>query len=92
MGNSPAVASPEAIAGFCGYFFSMIKSIKHELVNSCSSSSGDCLTWEGSVTYGRLDETSLTVPFCNVVTFDGDMKVVSYNVYLDSSKLFPEAA
>jgi len=44
--------------------------------------------WQGTVEYTRLNGSTLTVPFCNVIHFVADGKIANYNIYIDNSKLY----
>ena len=42
---------------------------------------------EGRITYTRHDDTTLDVPFTNILVLEGD-KIKEYKIYIDTSKLY----
>ncbi|MEP6884851.1 MAG: nuclear transport factor 2 family protein [Gammaproteobacteria bacterium] len=85
FGNGPTVIGCEAIGAAVSGFFSAIASCRHRLIRSWSTPTG--VACEGEVTYGRLDGSTITVPFANVLDLQGDL-VCSYRIYIDNSPLF----
>ncbi|MEP6548934.1 MAG: nuclear transport factor 2 family protein [Gammaproteobacteria bacterium] len=85
FGNVPTVTGSEAISAAVGGFFAAIASCRHRLIRTWSTPTG--VACEGEVSYGRLDGTTITVPFANVLDLQGEL-VCSYRIYIDNSPLF----
>jgi hypothetical protein len=85
FGNMPAVTGKNAIFEFVAGFFQAIRAIQHTNLE----------VWElegirfvnGTVTYTRLDGSTLTVNFSNTFKLKGD-KILDYLIYIDNSELF----
>lgn len=85
FGNMPVVKGKDAIFDFVAGFFQAIKGIRHTNLES----------WElegirfvnGTVTYTRLDGSTLTVNFSNTFKLKGD-KIKDYLIFIDNSELF----
>jgi len=87
FGNQPDVKGRKAIADYVEAFFKMIKSSRHEIVNFWQS--GDCIIWQGKVTYTRLDDRIVPVNFCNIFYMKGEL-IAQYLIYIDNTPLFAE--
>ena len=89
FGSTAPVHSRKAIDDYVAYFFTMIKSSKHTLVNAWKE--GDVVIWQGEVLYTRLDGSTVEIPFVNIFNMDGDM-IKDYLIYIDNGPLFnPQA-
>lgn len=85
FGNMPVVKGKNAIFEFVAGFFQAIRAISHTNLE----------VWEiegirfvnGTVTYTRLDGSTLTVNFANTFKLKGD-KIHDYFIYIDNSELF----
>jgi limonene-1,2-epoxide hydrolase len=66
-------------------FFQAIKSTAHIVTDMFESD--DSLVNRGDVTYTRLDNSVLTVNFCDVFKMRGDL-IKEYYIYIDWSELF----
>jgi len=84
-GNAPVVRGKAAIKNTFDQFYPAVKSIKHEITDIFES--GDSVVHRGRVTYTRLDESTLTVPVCDVFKVRNN-KIAEYYIYIDWSKLF----
>ncbi|MCT4615949.1 MAG: nuclear transport factor 2 family protein [Marinifilaceae bacterium] len=84
-GNSDQITGKNSIQEVFQVFFSSVKSTKHDVQDIFES--GDSLVHRGFVTYTRLDETQLCVPFCDVFKMR-DGKICEYIIYIDWSELF----
>jgi ketosteroid isomerase-like protein len=85
FGNAPAVAGRAAIRAAVAGFFAAIGGCRHRLLVSWTGpGSAVC---EGEVTYTRLDGSTLTVPFVNVLALGGG-RIRSYRIYIDNGPLF----
>jgi hypothetical protein len=88
FGNMPVVKGKDAIFEFVAGFFQAINGIRHTNLES----------WElegirfinGTVTYTRLDGSTLTVNFANTFKLNGD-KIKDYLIFIDNSELFKAA-
>lgn len=85
MGEAPAVSGKENIHTGVGQFFQSIKGLSHTVENTIEN--GNNLVTPGTVTYTRLDDSELTVNFCNVFKLEDD-KIKEYKVYIDLSQLY----
>jgi len=84
-GNSEPIKGKEAIKTTLENFFTVVKSTSHQVTDIFETE--DSLVHRGSVTYIRLDDTQLTVPFCDVFKMKGNL-INEYNIYIDWSELF----
>ena len=85
FGNFPAAKGKQAIQIAVSNFFSSIKSLNHEILNAWSL--GDVLICNGTATYIRKDDRTITLPFCNVFMLKNGL-INEYLVYVDVSPLF----
>ncbi len=85
FGNQPEVTGRKAIEDYVTAFFGMIGSSKHEIVNVWDN--GAHVTWEGKVTYTRLDGKTVPVNFTNIFYMNGSL-IEKYNIYIDNTPLF----
>ena len=85
LGNADAVLGRDNIRDFLAGFFSAIKSTEHTLENSWSIDNHVFI--QGHVTYTRLNNTTLSVPFADIFEMNGD-KIQDYKIYIDASELF----
>lgn len=84
-GNSEPIRGKEAIRKTFEDFYPLTKSVAHNITDI--SESGDTLMHRGEVTYTRLDNSTLTVPVCDVFKMK-DGKINEYYIYIDWSELF----
>lgn len=87
FGNQPDVNGRKATADYVAYFFTMIKSSKHEVINYVEDK--NVIVWQGKVTYTRLDERIVPVNFCNVFYMKEGL-IDQYLIYIDNTPLFAE--
>ncbi len=85
FGNLPAVAGREAIRDFVDGFFKSIRALSHSVGEAWQVE--DLLICSGEVTYTRHDDSSLTVPFANILKLTGE-QVRDYRIYVDASALY----
>ncbi len=83
-GNLEPVRGKEAIAKILNNFFPEVKGIRHEMNDVFET--GNAVVHRGMVTYTRLDDTTLTVPVCDVFKVR-DGKIAEYCIYIDWSML-----
>lgn len=83
--NNPSLYGHDAIRGMLEGLFSAIKGVSHDDVEAWVTPDATICT--GKVTYVRLNDTTLTVPFA--VIFRLDHKLVrQYMIFVDNSQLF----
>lgn len=86
-GNSPAVVGKDSIKKMQIHFFSTINGMKHNIRRVFKLE--DALAAEMTVTYARKDGRSITLPVADVMIIK-DGKVVSTQIYMDTSPLFAQ--
>ncbi len=85
FGNAPAVHGQAAIQEYVAGFFAALAGLRHEIQDVWTPP--DATICHGQVTYTRLDASTLTVPFADVLK--GDAGVVhEYLIFADTSTLF----
>jgi limonene-1,2-epoxide hydrolase len=87
FGSAPAVHGRDAIRAAVDGFFGTIAQCSHKVTNSLGKDA--TLVCEGEVTYRRLDDTAVTLPFTDVFEYDGDL-ISHYKIYIDISPLYAE--
>ncbi|MGB5489883.1 MAG: nuclear transport factor 2 family protein [Woeseiaceae bacterium] len=87
FGSAPPVRGRAAIQAAVEGFFGTIAGCTHKLQNTFRSDSTQVC--EGDVTYTRVDGSSITLPFTDVLEYDGD-RVAHYKIYMDISPLYTE--
>ncbi len=87
FGSAPPAQGREAIRAAVDGFFSTIAGCKHRLTRIIQDDG--VLVCEGEVTYTRLDDTQITLPFANIFEFEGEL-IANYKIYADSGPLYAE--
>ncbi len=87
FGNLEPVKGRQAIADSCASFTSLIKGLRHRVLDSWSVSDVTILKTE--VDYVRLDLNTATVPLAIIITRH-DGLVTDYAIYGDVSPVFDE--
>lgn len=85
FGSAPAVHGRAAIQEAVDGFFGTIAGCSHQLTNTVKS--GSTLLCEGEVTYRRQNDTEITLPFANVLEYDGSL-IGHYKIYIDINPLY----
>lgn len=85
FGNLPPVAGRGAIRETVAGFFASVRALAHG-VHDLWRVNG-ALICRGEVTYTRLDGSTLTVPFANVLALKGE-RVSDYAIYVDAARLY----
>jgi limonene-1,2-epoxide hydrolase len=85
FGSAPAVQGTENVRAAVDGFFGTIKGSTHALSNTLAD--GSVLVCEGTVTYRRMDDSELTLPFTNVFELDGDL-ISHYKIYIEIAPLY----
>ena len=89
FGNAAVVEGRDAIRETVTAFFASISALRHDVLETWRHP--DAVICRGDVTYTRLDGSSLTVPFANVLELRGDL-IRAYLVYADTSELYRSSA
>ncbi len=87
FGSAPPVRGREAILAAVGGFFDTIAGCSHDIQKTLAS--GATLVCEGEVTYRRPDETEITLPFTDILEYDGDL-IAQYKIYIDIGPLYAD--
>lgn len=87
FGSAPAVTGRAAIQEAVTGFFGSIAGCSHKVTNTLASSS--TLVCEGEVTYRRLNGTAVTLPFTDVLEYEGEL-ISHYKIYMDISPLYSD--
>lgn len=85
FGSAPPVRGHEAIGAAVDGFFASIAGSTHKWLNTLRD--GCTLVCEGEVTYRRLDDSEITLPFTNIFELDGDL-INQYKIYIDIAPLY----
>jgi ketosteroid isomerase-like protein len=83
-GSQPAVQGKEAIRGYVSAFFGSLEALSHQVVDSWERD--DSMVCQGVVTYTRRDGRDVSLPFTNILRFEGDL-IRDYLVYIDPTPL-----
>ena len=83
--NMPAVIGKSNIIAFLDGFFQSIKGLHHTVAETRYSD--DAWFANGMVTYTRLNETTLRVPFAVLLKMKSDL-ILDYRIYVDASELY----
>ena len=86
FGNMPITQGKTAVTEQVDYFFNSIRSLQHSITESWLTKD-DTITCHGTVTYTRHDNSTLTVPFCNI--FKTNIQgIYEYLIFADVSNLY----
>ena len=85
FGNAPVVQGKEAIKKAVADFFSTIKGISHNLLNTWIIDKS--IITQGEATYTRKDDKAVTIPFVNIFSMDNDL-IEDYLIYIDIAPLY----
>jgi limonene-1,2-epoxide hydrolase len=89
FGSAQAVAGKEAVREAIEGFFASIKGLRHEIVETWFH--GETVICQGRVTYTRIDDSSVTLPFVNILRIRGD-RIGEYLIYIDINPLYSTAS
>lgn len=87
FGSAPAVVGHDAIQDVVGGFFESIAGLQHVLKRTIVS--GSTVICEGEVTYTRLDDSSITLPFTNIFEVSSGL-ISEYKIYIDITPLYAD--
>ena len=85
FGNNPKVIGKDAVKEAVKEFFSSIKGLSHEVINTWSHP--DTIICQGEVTYTRKNDSKVTIPFVNIFGIKENL-VKDYLIYIDIAPLF----
>ena len=83
-GSNPDVNGRAAIATCVDQVFATFRASAHQLHRFWETA--DCRIAQGVVTYTRLDDSEVSLPFCNVLTMQDDL-VARYEIFIDPTPL-----
>ena len=90
-GSPPAVKGRDAVNEYVEGFFSMIKSLTHDITFTRTIDDGAIILVGGDVIYTCFDDTVVTIPFLNKFEMEGDL-IRKYHVYADPAPLMEAVA
>jgi len=90
-GSQPAVKGTAAVNEYVEGFFSMIKSLTHDITFTRSLDDGATMLVGGDVIYTCFDDTVVSIPFLNKLEMEGDL-ISKYHVYADPAPLMEAVA
>jgi ketosteroid isomerase-like protein len=85
FGNAAPVSGRAAIRDVLVGFFGSIRALRHEVTDAWTLP--EVAVAIGQVTYTRLDGSSLSVPFADVLKMRREL-VSEYLIYVDASRLY----
>ena len=85
FGSEQAVAGKAAVREAIEGFFATIKRLRHEILDTWFHT--ETVICQGQVTYTRTDDSSVTIPFVNVLRMGGD-RISEYLIYIDINPLY----
>ena len=88
FGNADPVTGKAAVRDIVDGFFSSINNLHHELERICNEE--DTVVCHGFVTYTRHDQSTLRIPYANVMVLR-DGQIVEYLIFNDTSELYRAA-
>ncbi len=85
FGNAQVVIGEDAIRKAVDDFFATIKGLQHRILRTWLQS--DTIACQGEVTYTRIDDSRITIPFVNILGMEGS-HIKEYLVYIDITPLY----
>ena len=89
FGNAPVLVGREAARASIASFFHGIGSSRHRVSGIWNGAA--TAVCEGEVTYRRVDHSTVTFPFVNVLEMRGK-SIAAYRLYIDQATLLETAA
>lgn len=83
--NMPPVSGKQNLTSFLNGFFQSIKAISHTDLEYWDLPATRIVT--GYVTYTRLNDTTLRVPFSVIIKFRGEL-INEFLIFIDTSELY----
>ncbi len=87
FGSAPPVTGRAAIQAAVDGFFGTIAGCSHRIHRTIHN--GPTVVCEGEVTYRRINDTEVTLPFTDVLEYSGDL-ISHYKIYIDIGPLYAE--
>ncbi len=87
-GSNVDVHGREAIAACVDYVFTTFRASSHQLLRHWDTA--DVRIAQGVVTYTRLDDRKVSLPFCNLLTMHNNL-VTRYEIFIDPTPLMSPA-
>jgi hypothetical protein len=87
-GSNVDVHGRPAIAACVDYVFTTFRASAHQLLRFWDTA--DCRIAQGVVTYTRLDDAKVSLPFCNLLTMHNNL-VARYEIFIDPTPLMSPA-
>lgn len=88
FGNAPTAKGRDEITGAVEQFFSSIKALKHQVVDTWSSEGVDIV--EVEVTYTRHDDSQIDLTAAGIFRVQDEL-ISDYRIYMDINPLYAEA-
>lgn len=88
FGNAPLLQGTQAIGEAVDAFFASIKASQHRLLDTWLID--DAVICQGEVSYTRIDNSRLTLPFVNIFRMQGK-HIEQYLIYIDVTPLYASA-
>lgn len=85
FGNAPIVTGRANIASVVDDFFNSVKALSHTVDETWRTPTAGVIC-QGTVTYTRFNDSTLTIPFCNIFRVNEDL-IEEYLIYADVSAL-----
>ena len=90
-GSQPPVKGAAAVNEYVEGFFSMIKSLTHDITFTRTLDDGATMLVGGDVIYTCFDDTVVSIPFLNKLDMEGEL-ISKYHVYADPVPLMEAVA
>ncbi|MCP4262959.1 MAG: nuclear transport factor 2 family protein [Planctomycetes bacterium] len=85
FGSEQVVTGKEAIGKTIEGFFASIKDLRHDILETWFVA--DAVICQGEVTYTRVDDSDITIPFVNILRMQGN-RIREYLIYIDIKPLY----
>ena len=85
FGNAPEVVGKQNIQEAVANFFGSIQEIRHNIIATWSVPG--TVICQGEVTYTRMDNNQVTLPFVNIFGMDKNL-IDNYLIYIDITPLY----
>lgn len=85
FGNAPAVTGKDSVRKSLEGFFASIEGLSHRILETWVHP--ETVICQGEVTYTRIDNSQVTIPFANILRMEGE-RIKEYLIYIDITPLF----
>ncbi len=89
FGSEKAVTGKDAVRKALECFFASIKGLRHEILETWFHT--ETVVCQGQVTYTRIDDSDITIPFVNIWRMRGD-RIREYLIYVDVKPLYSDTS